>query len=119
MTIAEFHDATGVPIKTLHHWLARGVIATDFVSGPGRGFRRREFTERDITRARILQALARRVSYAQLANHPDIFDDAEYLIICDGEARPCQNAGQAIATAARAKRCRVVDLAAIRARGAE
>jgi hypothetical protein len=118
MTTFEFCDQTGISPQKLTCWNANGLLEAELVEGRGRGGFRRELTEEHVERVRILQALlGRRIPFRWLADRPDLtFGGARYLVFDGRHLEACQDAGQAIATVAKAKhRCAAVDLAAVRA----
>jgi hypothetical protein len=72
---------------------------------PGGG-RRREFTDGQLERARVIKALhATGATLSQLARASLTFDDGQAFVVYDGhELRTCPNTAAAIPTVVRARR---------------
>jgi MerR HTH family regulatory protein len=109
MTIEQLCAFTKLSRGRAEAWIESGLIEPV----PGR---RREFGDDQIERVRLIRELqAKGVALPQLAGRNLAFPNSERFVIFDGhQLRACRDAEAAIATAARVKRCSVVDLSAIR-----
>jgi len=116
MDTPEFCNRTGISPQKLTVWIMNGVLSAELVDKPHGGYRR-ELTEAHVQRVRLAKALlGKRIPFSELSRRPELFD-APYVVYDGREARPCKDAGQAIATIAKAKhRCAAVDLNAVRAK---
>ena len=107
MTTPELCKLVGLTRPELQRWIDAGLLQAD------RDGRRREFADDDLERARLIKALHQRgLPLSRLARENLAFD-GQFVIFDGRELRGCRDAAEAVAAAARAKRCALVDLSAV------
>ena len=110
MTTPELCELAGLTRPELQRWIDAGLLEAD------RDGRRREFAEDDLERARLIKALhAKGLPLSRLARENLAFDGQAFVLFDGRELRGCRDAAEAVAAAARARRCALVDLSAVRA----
>jgi DNA-binding transcriptional MerR regulator len=119
MTTAEFCISTGLTPREVQNWLDIGLLEpAAMVDRTDGGGQRREFSDGQVERARLLKALqAKGAKLGQLARANIKLVAGQAYVVFDGhELRTCRDAAAAIAAVVHAKRpCSAVDLTAIRA----
>ena len=110
MTTPELCELAGLTRPELQRWIDAGLLEAD------RDGRRREFADDDLQRARLIKALHQKgLPLSRLARENLAFDGQAFVLFDGRQLRGCRDAAEAVAAAARAKRCALVDLSAVRA----